>query len=265
MHSPSVLVFAPHFDDETLACGGVLHRLSQSAVQTSVCGLTWSEKAYVGDPDIGERIKKTQREARSALQILGVSRVIYPDEFWQDDVDPSVRSDMHLSSRGSLLESMIRVLRGVRPDVVITTHPADFHTDHRAAAEAAREAVYQAPRRGICGSMRTWPEPILLFGTVEVESLTPIHFNVAARLSAEDVERKCQALSAYEGFVDEHPDTARSLSSKFPGRDWIYTTARLRGMAAKAEFAEPFELANIAPQIGFEDLLNDVRTQGVIA
>jgi LmbE family N-acetylglucosaminyl deacetylase len=255
MEHSQVLVFSPHFDDETLACGGTLHRLSQAGIHTTVCGLTWSERGYSGDFDLGKKIEIMRLQANEALSILGVSQIIYPDDFWGPDVRPETRWDMHLSPRGLLLERLISIIRRVQPSVVITTHPQDFHTDHRAVATAAREAVYQAPRRGICGSTESGREPVLLYGTVDVESTTPIQFNIVSTLLDVDIEKKCLALSTYEGFVDEHPETARSLTTQAAGRDWVYATARLRGIAAKTEFAEPFELANFAPQIRLESLL----------
>src|SRR5215211_963779 len=102
MSATTCLVFAPHFDDETLACGATLHRLCLQGQTVVVCGLTWSEKAFSGREDLESRVARSKSEASKALDLLGVSRCIYPDDFWLNEKNPQLRTDMHLQPQGSL-------------------------------------------------------------------------------------------------------------------------------------------------------------------
>ena len=66
-----VMVFAPHPDDETLGCGGLVRCLRRAGVGVHVVYLTSGDR---GVPDSGEppgAIRET--EARRALEVLGAA------------------------------------------------------------------------------------------------------------------------------------------------------------------------------------------------
>jgi len=255
------LVIAPHFDDEVLACGATLARLRRQRIKVVVCALTWSERAFSGTYDAQEHVRRNRQQAESALENLGVKDCLFPDEFWPSDTDLHVRADMSLAPRSVLLESLISLIRRTRPLTVITTHPRDFHNDHRAAAISAKEAVYQAARAGIAGSTESFREPILLHGLVDVEHETQFRYDVYSPVSSEELECKVRALSAYSGFVGTADYEGKSLFGSESIRDWIYASARLRGLSVGHEFAEAFELGNFSPQVSLDMLIDQAKTR----
>ncbi|OHA12234.1 MAG: hypothetical protein A3J10_00395 [Candidatus Sungbacteria bacterium RIFCSPLOWO2_02_FULL_54_10] len=85
-----------------------------------------------------------EKEQRDAAKILGVKEAIFLG-----------RPDGELVVDLKLKEEIVRVIRRVRPDVVITLDPAFLysltrgfinHSDHRAAATAAVDAVFPLAR-----------------------------------------------------------------------------------------------------------------------
>ena len=170
-----VLVIAPHCDDETLSCGGLISRLVKEDVPVRVIIVTNGDafnhpvSNLKRDPsgfiELGEMRRK---ESLAALEKLGVpgSSVIfmgYPDRclagMWLYYWPPNkpVKSRYTHCSRSpyekvfhphapyygrSLLADLEAILRSYRPTTVYYPHPLDIHSDHWAVNCFATEALY---------------------------------------------------------------------------------------------------------------------------
>jgi LmbE family N-acetylglucosaminyl deacetylase len=142
-----VLVVLAHPDDPEFFCGGTVAKWAAAGGSVTYCLLTRGEKGADDNAHTPEEIG-TIREAeqRAAAQTLGVEMVIFlahPDGY----LEPSLE----------LRRDIVRVIRTVRPDIVITCDPTNFfpsnrhinHADHRAAGEATLDAVYPATRSAL--------------------------------------------------------------------------------------------------------------------
>jgi LmbE family N-acetylglucosaminyl deacetylase len=142
--SQSVLVVSPHPDDEAIGCGGTIrkHVLAGDAVR--VLFLSSGEKGGHGrGPD--ETVGLREAEARAAAVSLG-----YGDpEFWRAE-DGAIEASERLIGR------LAATLDTVRPDLVYTTHPAEMHPDHRAAADLVAKGVARAALRPIVLMFEVW-------------------------------------------------------------------------------------------------------------
>ena len=178
-----VLVFAPHPDDETLAVGGLIHRLVKGGVPVRIVFITNGDgyphavmdeigKAHPTGPDYVAFGALRQREAIAAVRQLGlgggnVRFLGFPDgglaELWRthwaqpyvspytgkhrspyhDTVDP--RADYE----GRDLTAVLAKLLGeFRPTLVIMPHPNDTHPDHASASWFVTEAVQRVQAEG---------------------------------------------------------------------------------------------------------------------
>ena len=117
----SVLVFAPHNDDEVLGAGGTLLKLAREGYSITVCEAT-----------SGPSSEKLQKEARQAHEILGVSQSVFLDL-------PACQLDR--MSKPQLNGAFCRVVADVKPEIVLIPHYGDMHLDHRWVAEGAMVAV----------------------------------------------------------------------------------------------------------------------------
>lgn len=124
-------VFA-HPDDETVACGGTLHRLARCGADATLLILTAGER---GNPSgVSDARLKTVRhaEADAAARCLRLRRVVHAD-----------CGDGVLHERAGEAETLVSAwIEHVRPDLIITHDLAgiDGHTDHIACADAVTRA-----------------------------------------------------------------------------------------------------------------------------
>jgi len=135
-------VILAHPDDPEFFCGGTIARWASLGHEIHYCLLTRGDK---GTQDRGldpaDLMRIREQEEWAAAGILGVKSVCFlnfPDGYLQ----PSLEARREVT----------RVIRQVKPDVVVTCDPGNYfprenninHPDHRAAGEIALEAVYPA-------------------------------------------------------------------------------------------------------------------------
>lgn len=139
-----ILVVLAHPDDPEFFCGATTARWVKAGHSVAYCVVTCGDK---GTKDMSltseELCSIRQREQRAAAAILGVSDISflgYPDGYLVADMD--------------LRKDITRVIRIARPDIMVTCDPQTLftitgglnHPDHRAAGQAALDAVFPAAR-----------------------------------------------------------------------------------------------------------------------
>lgn len=150
----SVLVIAPHPDDETLGCGGTIARLTSGGVAVYVLVITVRcSRRWGGTSD--PQLRRTELEA--ACGVLGVAdhELAWPDESGSLDITicPRVLVD--------LIEHEARLsLANVRPSALLIPEASGFHQDHAAVHRAA----YAAARRHRVPEAGGKPTPRIVAG-----------------------------------------------------------------------------------------------------
>lgn len=172
-----LLVVAPHPDDETLAAGGLIRRLTARGLRVDVVFLTDGDgyPEAVGLPpgahsaatagDFRALGARRRGEALAATARLGVPPdhvhfLGFPDgglaELWSAHWATPYRSPYTLRSapaeRGErrvydgtdLVATLVRLLERLQPTLVLAPHPADTHADHRHASYFVTEALEKA-------------------------------------------------------------------------------------------------------------------------
>ncbi len=171
----SVLVIAPHPDDEVLGCGGAILRHVEAGAPVRVVVVTDGALGLTGDARCRHAWIR-RAESRAAATILG-----YGDpEFW-DLPDQSLAYGERLVARiGAALEGV---------DLVYAPSIFEMHPDHRALGMATVEAVR---RRG--GDLR-----IALY-----EVATPQRPNLLLDITAQS-ERKRAAMQCFVSQLAHQP------------------------------------------------------------
>jgi LmbE family N-acetylglucosaminyl deacetylase len=229
------LVVVAHPDDCDFLAAEVLSAWSRQGCVGAVCLVTDGD-AGSDDPAIpqGELSRVRLAEQRLASAHLGVSEVrclAYPDG--------------QLESTLAVRRDLVRVIRELRPEAVITMDPSNRwfgrgylnHPDHRAAADAALNAVFPSAR-----DARAFPE------LLRDEGLQPhkVRFvflgdmstdaDIAIPVEQVDIENKLAALG-------EH----RSQFDASDMREWIEKGAREDGQRAGIELAACFKFFDLVP------------------
>jgi LmbE family N-acetylglucosaminyl deacetylase len=128
----SLLVFAPHPDDEIFGCGGTVALALDGGAIVRV--VVVSDGACAGDP--AER----ERESMAAAQVLAAGKVAPPQvEFWREP-DRAVRPT------DELIEHMSSAIAAAGAEWVLAPSPLEIHPDHRAVSLAACAALAREPR-----------------------------------------------------------------------------------------------------------------------
>ena len=147
------LVFSPHPDDVDLGCSATIAKLTREGHEVVYCIVTNGEKG-VHKINQSKRAMMLMREGeqQAAGRVVGVDLVIFLRQ-----------TDGNLEHTKELRRRLVRVMREVRPDIVIAQDPGNqtfdsfgrFHRDHRVTAEAVFDAIYPA-----VGSHGFFPAPI---------------------------------------------------------------------------------------------------------
>ena len=140
----SVMVIAPHPDDEVIGCGGTLLRHAAAGDHTICVYLTRGENSrgyswYTPE----QRQAKREQEARNSSAILQIKELIFLDGKDGNLADAEVSQN--------LTEKMAAIVAEKKPRLIYVPHVNDNHPDHAAAyriiesvvGEASTPLVYQ--------------------------------------------------------------------------------------------------------------------------
>ena len=143
----SVLVIAPHPDDESLGCGGTIALLREAGVPVNVIFVSDGSMSHPASKKYpaAHRVLLREGEAVEALGILGVSPSCIRFLRWQDGAVPA-RNEPGFSESVRLLQKEMETLQ---PDVLLAPWRRDPHRDHQATAAIVWQALtaHQQPVR----------------------------------------------------------------------------------------------------------------------
>jgi LmbE family N-acetylglucosaminyl deacetylase len=135
----SVVVIAPHPDDDVLGCGGTIARLCEDGCTIQIIYVTDGAASHIGSPLYPPtRLRRTRmREATAAAGYLGLASTAL--EFWAEP-------DSGLSEPDYPLEKLVlrfaRTFRSLKPMVVLAPWIRDKHSDHALISRAVRAALH---------------------------------------------------------------------------------------------------------------------------
>lgn len=202
------LVLAPHQDDETLGCGGLLATKRLVASPVHVAFLTDGSASHRGHPTLTPATLAELRaaEARIALRQLGVER---PAIHFLGA--PDGRLDRLTAEESASLSSQLgQLLARVRPDEIFLPYRHDGSTEHEAAfrlVAAALRASGQSPRI-LEFPVWCWWNPLLLLRTLpRIRRVSCHRFSGYGFL-------KTTALAAYASQVAPTPPWPQPLLSR---------------------------------------------------
>lgn len=135
-----VLCFAAHPDDIDFGAAGTIAAWTAAGVEVSYCIMTDGDAGGFDPERRDEIIGLRNEEQRRAAALVGVTAIHYLHQ-----------RDGYLEPTHEVIREVVRVIRQVRPDVVLSMHPErnwtriqKSHPDHLAVGEAVTRAVYPA-------------------------------------------------------------------------------------------------------------------------
>ena len=128
----SCLVCAPHPDDESLGCGGLIARKRDAGSAVRVLIASTGARSHVTGPDLDLAAVRA-REVTEACRILGVGE--------HDLIQLGLPDGELAGSEDALVDRIADEIDEHRPDDVLVTSTRDWHPDHQALGRAVRRAV----------------------------------------------------------------------------------------------------------------------------
>ena len=178
-----VMVIAAHPDDPEFGCAGAVVKWAQAGREITYVLLTSGDKGS-HDPELhpGRLAARREGEQRAAAAELGVQDLVFlrhPDGVLENTLE--------------LRRQLAMLLRERRPHIVLTIDPwrhYQLHPDHRAAGQAALDAVYAArewyifPEQLVEGIEPWRVREVYLFWTSEPDYWEDISCCIETRLAA---------------------------------------------------------------------------------
>jgi bacillithiol biosynthesis deacetylase BshB1 len=232
-----VLAIAAHRDDVEQTCGGTLLRMAARGLRTAILDLTRGEAGTRGTAE------ERGREVAEAASLLGVG--------WRDALDlPDGAVENSFENRVKIA----RVVRRLRPRVVILPYWEARHPDHAIVATLGYEACFLA-------------------GLVKIETDAPPHrpFKIVYASLYADVrpsfivditpfiEQRLAALMAYASQFAEQASGGGLFVPREEIRERTFAEARHYGLLAGVKYGEPF----VQKEAGLVDDLTLLPVQSI--
>lgn len=219
-----VLVFSAHPDDLDFGCSGTVAKWTKEGKEICYCILTDGSKGKLTKISDHKIIEIREKEQRNAAKVAGVRDVVFLGE-----------KDGELENTKELRKKLVKVIRTIRPDIVMCFDPANrsfdnfyrFHRDHRTSGEIVFDAVYPA-----AGSEAFFPELTKKYPPHKIKEAwfyATNNPNVFVDIS-KTIDKKLKALKQHKSQLKDFNEVEQRIKS------W----ARKFGKRAKVKYAEGF-------------------------
>lgn len=200
MRAASVLVLAPHYDDEVLGCGGLLAQLAAAGGAVRVLFLTDSSGGIEAADAITDRAAyrmRRRQEAGQAAEALGLAG-------WAGLDLPDGALDQHLDAA---VDGIRKAILTQRPELLLVPSPLEVTRDHRAAFAAVHRllAPLRESPRGDLEQEAFRGLRILLY-----EVNHPAHPDLLVDVTAEGPKIEA-AMACYGSQEERHPYLSAGL------------------------------------------------------
>lgn len=225
-----ILAIAAHRDDIEQTCGGTLLKMAERGYRTAVLDLTQGEMGTRGS------VEDRAREAAEAARILKVG--------WRQALDiPDGRVENTYENR----LKVARVIRQLRPRVLILPYWQARHPDHATASPLGFEAAFLA---GLA-KLDLGATPHRPFKIIYASLYADIRPTFVVDIS-EQFETRFSALMAYRSQYEDQEAGSGLFPRKAEIHERIAAMAGYYGLLAGVRYAEPF----IQKEVGLaQDLL----------
>jgi N-acetylglucosamine malate deacetylase 1 len=205
-----ILVLAAHPDDETLGCGGTIHRLSKEGHHVQL--ITFTD----GEGSRGETDKNRNDLLDKVSSVLGIKK--HSSSNFPDNAMDSVP----LISLCKFIESEV----DYTPDIIFTHYPEDLNIDHQLVAKATF-TVFR-PQEGFEHKIYCY----FVASSSDYNPTSTFNGNSYFKLSEENIKGKLKALKLYDSEMRDYPHSRSYTNIKNLSKVW--------GSEVGINFAEKF-------------------------
>lgn len=215
-----VLAIGAHPDDVEILCTGTLARFVGDGHDVTIAHASVGDKGH-GEIPHGDVAAVRRSEARAAAEVIGAkSRTL---GFLDGDIGINPEN----------LRAVVDLIRSVRPDLIVTHAPNDYHADHRAVTQLVLDASFMATVPYFPSRERSHDVACPVYF---MDTLAGIGFHPTEYVDITDtIDLKQRAMACHRSQVtwlaDHHDSDVAEL---------IETFARFRGLQSSVRYAEGF-------------------------
>jgi len=245
MQPLDILAIAAHRDDVEQTCGGTLLKMAKRGYRTGILDLTQGEMGTRGSAE------ERAREAAAAARILCAS--------WRQALDiPDGRVENNWENR----LKVARVIRQLRPRVVILPYFKGRHPDHYRASVLGYEACFLAGLSKLQGGSETGDisrlaphRPFkIIYATLYYDTRPTFVVDIS-----DQFEARFESLMAYKSQYSDQEAGKDLFPAREEIRGRIEAMARFYGMLGGVTYAEPF----LQKEVGLVDDLTTIPVKSI--
>jgi LmbE family N-acetylglucosaminyl deacetylase len=217
-----VLAIGAHPDDIELICAGTLARFLRAGSAVHLAVACRGDRGGSAGPDAA-LAERRAAEARSAAELLGAPLELL--DFGDADVPVTPESKL----------LFVRLMRSVRPDLIITHGPTDYHDDHvRVGVLCTHCAWFAASPGHDTGQPPLETPPAIVY----MDNVAGINFEPTHLVDiTETIDLKRRMLACHQSQLGRDDSGISQLE------DLAETLAKLRGFQCGVRYAEGFRAA----------------------
>lgn len=230
-----ILAIAAHRDDVEQTCGGTLLRMAARGLRTAILDLTQGESGTRGTAE------ERAQEAQEAARILGVARreaLTFPDGAIENT----------LANRLAL----VRVLRRLRPRVVILPYWQARHPDHAIVGTLGYEACFLSGLKKIEPETESYRPFKIVYASLYADVRPSFVVDITPF-----IEQRHLALMAYRSQYANQAAGSALFVPEEEIRERTFAEARHYGLLAGVKYGEPF----VQKEVGLVDDLTLLPVQ----
>lgn len=232
-----ILAIGVHPDDIELCASGTLLKHLDMGYSVALCDLTRGELGTRGNAEL--RLK----EAEEARQVLGIAT----------RHNLGMRDGFFDRTEENIL-AIVKVIRQLKPAIVLANAPQDRHPDHGRASKLVSDACFYAGLLKIStaddeGNKQSPWRPRAVYHYIQDRNLTP---DFVVDISSY-MPRKLESIMAYKSqFYDPNSSEPETPISSSGFLEFIRAKNRIYARDIGAEFAEGFKVERT---LGIRDLM----------
>jgi bacillithiol biosynthesis deacetylase BshB1 len=239
-----VLAIAAHRDDVEQTCGGTLLRMGARGLRTAILDLTRGEAGTRGTAE------EREAEANQAAKLLGVG--------WREALD---LTDGAVENTLENRIKIVRVLRTVRPRVVVLPYWQARHPDHAMVATLAVEACFlsglsrlDSPMWVGLGELAPHRPYKIIYASLYADVRPSFVVDITPY-----IEQRHAALMAYKSQYANQKAGSGLFVPEEEIRERTFAEARHYGQLAGVKYGEPF----MQKEVGLVDDLTMIPVQTI--
>jgi LmbE family N-acetylglucosaminyl deacetylase len=212
----NIVCFGAHPDDGEVYAGGTCIQWAKAGHRVTLVSMTNGDVGHYGMAG-GELAKRRAAECQVAAKRGGYNSIVLDNH--DGELEPSL----------AVRKQVIRLIRELDADVVISHGPMDYHPDHRHTSTVVQDAAFMVMVPNVCPHVPALTKnPVFLYMLNGLSSTYPLKPHIAVAVDAV-MDTKFAALDAMESqfyewlpWLDGTLETVPKSMAK--RREWLAET-----------------------------------------